>query len=318
MGATVRSLKSGSQSGSLFANNQAAIELLLIGGGGGGAGASNNSQYGANHGGGAGGLVYKESVPTNIGAYTVTIGAGGAAPTSLTSVEQNGSIGGNSVFGSITAFGGGAGPADGTTSGSIYGGGSEAGYQSLIPAQWNGGGGTIGQGNPIIVWVNSPSSGSGGGGAWSPATKATQGQFQGGFGGQGTGQFHTWLAATGLGVDVNSRRYVAGGGGGGHSLYYGTPYNKRSGGVGGGGHPGGTSGQGTDAIAGVVNTGGGGAGSSTNGNFSQSTLASAGGSGVCIVRYPAGTLTATGGTITTTGGFTYHAFTSSGTWTRTA
>jgi hypothetical protein len=37
-----------------------------------------------------------------------------------------------------------------------------------------------------------------------------------------------------------------------------------------------------------------------------------------IIRYLVGTLSATGGTITTTGGYTYHAFTANGTFTRTA
>jgi hypothetical protein len=40
----------------------------------------------------------------------------------------------------------------------------------------------------------------------------------------------------------------------------------------------------------------------------------AGGSGVVIVRY-AGAQAATGGTITSTGGYTYHTFTASGTFT---
>jgi hypothetical protein len=39
-----------------------------------------------------------------------------------------------------------------------------------------------------------------------------------------------------------------------------------------------------------------------------------GGSGVVIVRY-SGTQRATGGTVTTVGGYTYHTFTSSGTFT---
>jgi hypothetical protein len=39
-----------------------------------------------------------------------------------------------------------------------------------------------------------------------------------------------------------------------------------------------------------------------------------GGSGIVIVRY-AGTQKGTGGTVTSSGGFTYHTFTSSGTYT---
>jgi hypothetical protein len=316
---SVRSIKSNSQTGSLFANNQAPIELLLIGGGGGGASPSNVSQYGGMTGGAAGGLVYKDALPTIVGPYSVTIGAGGTSASSTTGSEQSGTIGNPSVFGSITAFGGGAGHLDGTTTGSIYGGGSEAGYTSLIPSSWAGGGGTIGQGNPFIPWAQQTSAGAGGSGAWAPATKAVQGQFQGGFGGAGAGQFHTWLDATSLGVLASGRRYIAGGGGGGCSLAYGTPYNGSNGGVGGGGHGGAADNQNSGtSVAAVANTGGGGGGGRVNGNSAGGRVGSNGGSGVCIVRYPAGSIVATGGTITTTGGYTYHAFTSNGTWTRTA
>lgn len=317
MGATVRSLKSGSSVGNLFANNQTPIELLLIGGGGGGASPSTNGQYSGGNAGAAGGLIWKESYLTTLGAYTVTIGAGGAAQ-AVTSTEQNGAIGASSVFGPLTAFGGGAGPADGTTSGSIFGGGSEAGYTSLIPSQWNGGGGTLGQGNAFIPWAQQTSAGASGAGAWAPATKSVQGQYQGGYGGSGVGQFHTWLAATSLGVEAGGRRYIGGGGGGGFSLAYGDPYNRNNGGVGGGGYGGGTNAQGSTPTNAVANTGSGGGGGRVTGTNGQSTAGSNGGSGLCIVRYLAGTIVATGGTITTTGGYTYHAFTSSGTWTRTA
>lgn len=40
--------------------------------------------------------------------------------------------------------------------------------------------------------------------------------------------------------------------------------------------------------------------------------------GCVIIRYLTGTITATGGTITTSGGYTIHTFTSNGTWQRTA
>jgi hypothetical protein len=52
---------------------------------------------------------------------------------------------------------------------------------------------------------------------------------------------------------------------------------------------------------GTANTGGGG-------------RAAAGGSGVVIIRY-AGAQRGTGGTVTSSGGYTYHTFTSSGTYT---
>jgi hypothetical protein len=60
-------------------------------------------------------------------------------------------------------------------------------------------------------------------------------------------------------------------------------------------------------VAGTANTGGGGGGgySSFDGY--------AGGSGIVIIRY-AGSQRGTGGTVTSSGGFTIHTFTSSGTY----
>jgi hypothetical protein len=62
--------------------------------------------------------------------------------------------------------------------------------------------------------------------------------------------------------------------------------------------------------AGTVNTGGGGGGAGSTG-----ATGAAGGSGIVIVRYSGVTPRATGGVITTSGGFTIHTFTSSGTFT---
>jgi hypothetical protein len=58
----------------------------------------------------------------------------------------------------------------------------------------------------------------------------------------------------------------------------------------------------------VINTGGGGGGADDRAN------AAAGGSGVVMVRY-AGTARGSGGTITSSGGYTYHTFNASGTFT---
>jgi hypothetical protein len=60
--------------------------------------------------------------------------------------------------------------------------------------------------------------------------------------------------------------------------------------------------------AGTANTGGGGGGSGGTANGAN------GGSGVVIVRY-LGSQRGTGGTITSSGGYTYHTFTTSGTYT---
>ena len=75
--------------------------------------------------------------------------------------------------------------------------------------------------------------------------------------------------------------------------------------------PSGSSSGGSAGSAGTVNTGGGGGGA--GGQNATSFSGGAGGSGVVIVRYP-GAQQATGGTVTTSGGFTIHTFTASGTF----
>jgi hypothetical protein len=60
---------------------------------------------------------------------------------------------------------------------------------------------------------------------------------------------------------------------------------------------------------GAVNRGAGG-----GGNFAAAGDGGTGGSGVVIIRY-LGAQLGTGGTVTSAGGFTYHTFTSSGTFT---
>jgi hypothetical protein len=61
-------------------------------------------------------------------------------------------------------------------------------------------------------------------------------------------------------------------------------------------------------VAGTANTGGGGGGSANN-----FTAAAAGGSGIVIISY-LGSQRGTGGTVTSSGGYTIHTFTSSGTY----
>jgi hypothetical protein len=66
---------------------------------------------------------------------------------------------------------------------------------------------------------------------------------------------------------------------------------------------------GVDAAA---NTGRGGQGTADN------RTAGRGGSGIVIIRYTTGSMTATGGSITTSGGNTIHTFTANGDFVRTA
>ena len=78
------------------------LEYLVVAGGGGGGGA-NASHTGAGGGGGAGGLRQGTLPAVAVGSYPVTVGTGGAG------TNTQGTAGNNSVFSTITAYGGGAG-----------------------------------------------------------------------------------------------------------------------------------------------------------------------------------------------------------------
>lgn len=255
----------------------ASFEVLVVGGGGGG-----GSGTGAG-GGGAGGVAYNASLSRTEGAYAVTVGNGGAgAPYSGgTAVGSNGEA--SSALG-ITATGGGGGSCEVGDPGTGGSGGGGA-YNDA-----GGGAGTYGEGNNGGAGNNaSPYPGGGGGG-------------YGAVGGSGSG---TVAGSGGAGYTSSisgvSTDYAGGGGGG-----------VRSGGTAGsgvyGGGNGGVSAAGSNATA---NTGGGGGGAGTD-NFAGGN----GGSGIVIIKYLTSSVrTATGGTITTSGLYTIHTFTSTGTFT---
>lgn len=121
----------------------------------------------------------------------------------------------------------------------------------------------------------------GGGGGGDAAVGTAGGATTGGTGGVGTAS-----SIGGTSVVYGS------GGGGGASVTGGTPGT--NGGAGGGGAN-------VGASASPGRGGGGGGGGAAN-------LGGAGAAGVVILSYPTGTLTATGGTITTSGGNTIHLF----------
>jgi hypothetical protein len=215
-----------------------ACEVLIVAGGGGGgsAGAA---------GGGAGGLIYTQIV-FSAGTSAVTIGASGAAGNSG---HRTGYVGGDSIVGSLVAYGGG-------------GGGGNDGGAPPVPGGSGGGGsynttgaiGTNGQGN--AGGTGGAGSGAGGGGAGGQGQNGGAGAV-GGNGGVGLyfAQFAT--------VGGSPAGWFAGGGVG----YYGTD-----------GANGGTNTYGGGAVWGqnaAANTGGGGVQLKT------------GGSGIVIVRYPA-------------------------------
>ena len=102
---------------------------------------------------------------------------------------------------------------------------------------------------------------------------------------------------------------IAGGGGGAGDA------NPGGGGGAGGGGANGYSAISGSAVpqSGTANTGGGGGGVGWNGTAGQGT-GGAGGSGIVILRY-SGIQRGSGGTVYSSGGYTYHKFTSSGTYT---
>jgi hypothetical protein len=246
----------------------------LLLGGGGGGG--------GNGGGGAGGLITNGTSFVNPGiSYTIVVGGGGTAG----GLSGRGGNGGDSTAFSSTAIGGGGGNANPTTGGDGGSGGAWGGSAG------NGGAGTPGQGfrggNTGATY--SGSAGAGGGGA----------------GAAGTDCGSTTPTPGGGGVTWSQNGVTYAGGGGGGSFNRGGAV----GGSGGGGTGSSTGGSGNGS-AGSNGFGGGGGG----GYISPAgTSGYAGGSGVCIVYY-AGAQRGTGGAVTSAGGYTYHTFTSSGTY----
>lgn len=277
----------------------AVVEYLVVAGGGGG-----GAQGG---GGGAGGVRANTGFAVTAQAYSITVGAGGAggaAGAGATAAQP----GGNSVFDSITATGGGRGAGANSAAGvpDTAGNGGSGGGGAVSGNTSNGGTGTAGQGNNGGNNSTASHFGAGGGGG-ANATGANGTTTTGGNGGAGVASSITGASVT------------YGGGGGGGIFQSGT--SAGTGGAGGGGNGGiyYVAAGGTAPTAGTANTGGGGGGSGETGSTTQP--GAAGGSGVVTVRYktdgtdgvdPAST---TGGTITTSGGYTIHKFTSNGTFT---
>ena len=241
-------------SGTFTVTGNGPVEYLVIAGGG-----SGGAQHGG--GGGAGGYRTASNFSVADGAYTVTVGAGGAAVAGSAN-PNNGNSGSNSVFGSITSLGGGWGQGWTTGGTSAGGSGGSGGGASL---NGGGGSGTSGQGYAGGSSTSSstfPNGGGGGGGSASVGENSIN-LSRAGNGGSGTASSITGSSVTRAG----------GGGGGSHS-----PHAIGTGGSGGGGNGGlGNTGVGVDA---TVNTGSGGGGSGAN-----TTISGAGGSGIVIVRY---------------------------------
>jgi hypothetical protein len=232
------------------------VEVLVIGGGGGGGSCFNTPGGG---GGGAGGYQTNSSYSLTGGqSVSVTVGDGGLGGQSLAGAL--GSSGQDSVFGTITAIGGGGGA--GWTGGSTNGRNGGSGGGGVL----NGSVGTGSQGSNGGSPDNTNQAGGGGGGAFAVGSNASGGN--GGNGGAG-------IANTITGSSVS---YAGGGGGGGGYTTGRSGGTATHGGGNGGGLP-----NGFQGVAGTPNTGGGGGGS--GGASTPNTKGGNGGSGIVVVRY---------------------------------
>ena len=269
----------------------ATVDVLVVGGGGSG-GEPNGG------GGGAGGLIFMPEFPvTPSGTVSVTVGDGGAEQTA----QQPGNVGQDSVFGTLTAKGGGAGggqPTGGPVSVGEAGGsgGGGGGGESSAPGPNPGGtatqptqpgnSGAYGFGNAGgygYCFGSARRAGGGGGGA---AAVGTDGGGGGGYicaGVGGNGKAYTI-------ADGTTPVTYAGGGGGGVQNDPGGVNNSYSPGQAPGGTGGGGAGSfrangqipGTSGTAGQANKGGGGGGGASN---TPATGGHAGGKGIVIVKY---------------------------------
>ena len=268
------------------------VETLVVGGGGG------TGSYYQGGGGGGGGIVYHSGYSVTTGSYPITVGVGGSG--SIIGAQTQAS-GGNSVFGNMTAYGGGRGGSAGVarSNGGSAGGPSHAANQAASTAtQGVNGTARYGNGAGANTGSSSPFSAPGGGGAGAAAVAIDESASSPGSGGNGRA------------FSISGSSVYYGGGGGGSNRGSTTG----SGGLGGGGATG---------VSGTANTGGGGgAGSHAS---SPTRAGGAGGSGVVILKYltplqsfsSSSGITATGGTKTYDGDHTIHTFTSSGTFTVT-
>jgi hypothetical protein len=248
-----------------------AVQVLMVAGGGGAGGR-------AGGGGGGGGMIEMPSFPvTPGGSVSYTVGGGGIGAPGAAGFGFNGS---NSVFGSLTAIGGGGGgdagdnpdnPA-GVGNGRPGGSGGGAGYgnsggTATQPSQ-PGNSGTYGYGYPGGAGGAAPDYNCGGGGgagsAGSNSTPTSRGN-----GGNGRASS----------ISGSSVTYAGGGGGGDHVP---TTPSGGLGGPGGGGNAGASGGD-NPGSPGTDNRGGGGGGGSSDGGPGGS--GGNGGPGIIIIKY---------------------------------
>ena len=280
------------------------VDVLVVAGGGGGGG-----RY---HGGGdgAGGFRTSTAIPVTATSYTVTVGGGGlggaGAPpgTRATSgspsnfahpspiVSQGGGGGGDYPNGDAQNGGSGGGGNGGRTDGAL--GNRETDTTNPAPSQGNNGGDGANYG------------GAGGGGAGGVGADTPAPGNEGGAGGNGSANVYAYGPAS-------PQTYAGGGGGATYDAAGVTP----SGGTGGGGDGAGGAADSSATRAGDGTQGLGGGGGGNNGYNANFHSGGRGGSGVVVVRYKIGEITAakaSGGAISFYNGKTIHVFTQTGTF----
>jgi hypothetical protein len=272
-GYRIHTFSTGTQSGTtstFFADADGLVDVFLIGGGGGGGGRSGG-------GGGAGGAIYITNYAIQAGNISVTVGNGADGGTGAGNEEANAPTpqnGGNSIFGTLTALGGGYGGSDPVNTGAQggCGGGAKYGVDGSNGIQTtsmsiSADSRLYGYGFKGGFGFSNPYAGGGGGGI-------------GGVGVAGTSGGEIGDGGPGLAFSISGTSVYYGGGGGGGSH---NPANGRGfGGIGGGGNGGAPGGKnsgspGTDGLG-----AGGGAGSTDSSNGGSGGR---GGSGIVIVRY---------------------------------
>jgi hypothetical protein len=274
------------------------IDYLIVGGGGAG-GATNNTGTQDTYviaGGGGGGQVKElfNQYLTSKGPFSVVVGTGGLSPAQSNITTP----GGDSSFNGTTSTGGGSGAMtpDGSFSASAgpRGGGSvfyfgRSGLKSISFRSANGGSSAYGS-----TTTGSTVGGGGGAGGGSSAT----GNY---IGGDGVNSVITGLLYGGGGnscqvVNIPSSGWYG-------TMVYGTKTNFGAGGW--------DNSSGNSTISPRENSGGGGLGRF----FGSNIAGQPGAAGVVVIRYLTGALSATGGTTSTSGIYTLHTFTTSGTFT---
>lgn len=259
-------------------------DFVLIAGGGGGYYSGTSGRAGG--GGGGGGYIARINGENTGGGLTskgpVVLQPGQSYTVTIGGGGSSFAAGSNSAFGDWISTGGG-----GTGTGSGEGGSGAGGYylSSVGPP----GTGLAGQGFDGGTAATNKAGGGGGAGAigGNAATNAGNG-------------------GAGVTSSISGSSVGRGGGGGGgiSSTTLGAAGTATDGGGAGGA---GNVGNGTN---GTANTGGGGGGAGNNGT---ARTPGNGGSGVLIIRY-LGSQAASGGTVTTSGGYAIHTFTASGTF----